>query len=196
MKVKEESIEKKEAAVKEEKDVEIKKETKESEKTEKLDSVEEKSPKKTYIKLVCPHCNLKSLTFRKYEIHLSSKLHLMAMRKIALKQKSILAQMRMAQRNTQNELEKNSTDLTPRTNFCPLCKLNYKQRKAIHQHSDAHKNMKKFLMPYCKVCDVTFKSPMIFENHCCSIEHIKVGDILIFIHGKIFFCHSEEGFEY
>lgn len=142
---------------------------------EKSDKDDDKSPKKTYIKLVCPHCNLKALTFRKYDIHLSSKLHLMAMRKIALKQKSILAQMRMAQRNTQNELEKNSTDLTPRTNFCPLCKLNYKQRKAIHQRSEAHKNMKKFLMPYCKVCDVTFKSPMIYENHCCSIEHIKVS---------------------
>lgn len=99
------------------------------------------------------------------------------MRKIALKQKSILAQMRQAQRNTQNELEKNSDDLTSKTNFCPLCKLNYKQKKAVHQLSEAHKNMKKFLMPYCKVCNITFKSPMIYENHCCSIEHIKVSFI-------------------
>lgn len=100
---------------------------------------------------------------------------MLAMRKVALKQKSILAQMRAAQRNTQNEMEKSGEDLTPRTQFCPTCKLNYKQRKAVHQESEAHKNMKKFLMPYCKVCSISFKSPMMYENHSCSIDHLKVS---------------------
>lgn len=96
------------------------------------------------------------------------------MRRVAMKQKGILSQMRLAQRNAQRELEKNTEDLAPRTNFCPLCKLNYKQPKATHQASDAHKNMKKFLMPYCKICKVTLKSPMLYEDHLCSIEHIRV----------------------
>lgn len=148
---------------------------------ENVESGDEKAKKKTFIKLNCPHCGIKTVTFRKYDLHLTSRTHLIAMRKIALKQKSILAQMRQAQRNTQNELEKNSDDLTSKTNFCPLCKLNYKQKKAVHQLSEAHKNMKKFLMPYCKVCNITFKSPMIYENHCCSIEHIKVSCIEIFV---------------
>ncbi|KAJ8912951.1 hypothetical protein NQ315_000006 [Exocentrus adspersus] len=138
-----------------------------------IESGDEKARRKAFIKLNCPHCGIKAITFRKYEMHLSSRPHLIAMRKIALKQKSILAQMRQAQRNTQNELEKNSDDLTSKTNFCPLCKLNYKQKRLVHQASEAHKNMKKFLMPYCKVCNTTFKSPMIYESHCCSIEHIK-----------------------
>lgn len=149
--------------------------TSKKEEVAELDTSGEKSPKKTFIKLNCPHCGIKAITFRKYEMHLNSRTHLIAMRKIALKQKSILAQMRQAQRNTQNELEKNSDDLTSKTNFCPLCKLNYKQKKTVHQLSESHKNMKKFLMPYCKVCNITFKSPMIYENHCCSIEHIKVS---------------------
>lgn len=130
--------------------------------------------RKTFIKLNCPHCGIKAVTFRKYDLHLQSRTHMMAMRKVSIKQKSILAQMRQAQRNAQNELEKTSDDLAPRTNFCPLCKLNYKQRKAVHQISEAHKNMKKFLMPYCKLCSITFKSPMMYESHCCSIEHLKV----------------------
>lgn len=109
-------------------------------------------------------------------MHLQSGRHMAAMRKVALRQKSVLGQMRAAQRTAQRELEKNAENLAPRTNFCPLCKLNYKQPKAIHQVSDAHKNMKKFLMPLCKICKITFKSPMVYESHCCSIEHIKVID--------------------
>lgn len=107
-------------------------------------------------------------------MHFRGRTHIIAMRKIASKQKSILAQMRQAQRNTQNELEKNSDELTDRTNYCPLCKLNYKQKRAVHQLSEAHQNMKKFLIPQCKICNIIFKSPMGYEIHCCSIKHIKV----------------------
>ncbi|KAL3283857.1 hypothetical protein HHI36_018026 [Cryptolaemus montrouzieri] len=135
---------------------------------------DEGRPKKMMIKLNCPHCNVNCITFRRYERHLTSRSHMIAMKRVAVKQKAILSQMRQAQRSAQNELEKSSNeDLQGRTNFCPLCKLNYKQKKAVHQSSEAHKNMKKFLMPYCKVCRGTFKSPMIYESHCCSIEHLK-----------------------
>lgn len=136
----------------------------------------EKSPfQKRLIELLCIHCGRKCLTFAKYKIHLSSAKHIAAMRRVAIRQKAILGQMRLTQRNAQRELEKTTDDLAPRTNFCPLCKLNYKQPKLTHQNSESHKNMKKFLMPYCKVCKLTFKSPMLYENHLCSLEHIKVG---------------------
>lgn len=134
----------------------------------------EKSFKKRHIELLCIHCGRKCLTFAKYKIHLSSGKHIAAMRRVAIRQKAILGQMRLSQRNAQRELEKTTEDLAPRTNFCPLCKLNYKQPKLTHQNSESHKNMKKFLMPYCRVCKVTFKSPMLYENHLCSLEHIKV----------------------
>lgn len=151
-------------------------EVKEESKNDTSESPEERAQKKkTFIKLECPHCAVKVITFRKYELHLTSRSHLLAMRKIASKQKSILAQMRQAQRNTQNELEKTSDELTDRTSYCPLCKLNYKQKKAVHQLSEAHNNMKKFLMPHCKICNITFKSPMSYETHCCSIKHLKVS---------------------
>lgn len=142
---------------------------------DKDDTNEGGSPKKSFIKLKCPHCGIKTLTFRKYEIHLQERTHMIAMRRVAIRQKSIVAQMRATQRNIQNDLERNGEDLTPRTQFCPTCKLNYKQRKVVHQESEAHKNMKKFLMPHCKVCNVSFKSPMMYENHTCSIEHLKVS---------------------
>lgn len=161
---------------KDEKDTEKDNESKDEDKDDKNETAEERAQKKrTFIKLQCPHCGIKVITFRKYEIHLNSRAHMMAMRKIAAKQKSILAQMRQAQRNSQNELEKTSDELTDRTSYCPLCKLNYKQKKAVHQLSEAHKNMKKFLMPSCKVCNIIFKSPMSYETHCCSIKHIKVN---------------------
>uniref|UniRef100_A0A0K8V2V2 Zinc finger protein on ecdysone puffs n=3 Tax=Bactrocera latifrons TaxID=174628 RepID=A0A0K8V2V2_BACLA len=33
--------------------------------------------------------------------------------------------------------------------------------------------MKKFLMPYCSTCHLAFKSPMLYETHRCSLEHLK-----------------------
>lgn len=138
----------------------------------------DKSFKRRHVELLCIHCGRKCLTFAKYKIHLSSGKHIAAMRRVAIRQKAILGQMRLTQRNAQRELEKTTEDLAPRTNFCPLCKLNYKQPKLTHQNSESHKNMKKFLMPYCRVCKVTFKSPMLYENHLCSLEHIKVSQFL------------------
>lgn len=128
-----------------------------------------------FIKLTCTHCHKKCVTFSEYSIHLSSGMHISAMRKIAIKQKGTLARMRLNQRNTQREVEKCDENLAPRTQFCPLCKLNYRQLKSKHRMSEAHRNMKKFLMPYCRICRLTFKSPMLYENHLCSLQHIKVN---------------------
>ncbi|KAK5642442.1 hypothetical protein RI129_008609 [Pyrocoelia pectoralis] len=102
-----------------------------------------------FIKLSCPHCNIKCVTFNKYGIHLHSSQHMTAMHYVAMKQKSILARMRLTQRNAQRELEKSTEDLAPRTNFCPLCKLNYNQPKAAHQAAEDGK-LDKNLSKHCK----------------------------------------------
>lgn len=128
----------------------------------------------SFIKLSCPHCLIRFPTFSKYSMHLQSGRHAASMRRVATKQKTILSQMRLVQRKAQRELEKTTDDLAPRTSWCPMCKLNYKQPKATHQASKAHLDMKRFLMPHCKICKITFKSPMIYESHCCSLDHIKV----------------------
>lgn len=174
---------KKEKEKSKEKDKDDKDSEKESDKDEKKstksDSEDEDRPRSRYtgrpfIRLTCTHCNQKCVTFKEYSNHLYNSRHIAAMRKIALKQKTALSRMRLAQRNAQRELEKNDDSLASRTNFCPLCKLNYRQIKSKHQLSDAHRQMKKFLMPYCRTCHITFKSPMLYENHMCSLEHIKV----------------------
>lgn len=136
---------------------------------------EEKPATSTFIKLKCPHCLLKIATFGRYNLHLRSGRHAVAMRQVAMKQKAILGQMRMVQRKAQRELEKTTDDLAPRTSWCQLCKLNYKQPKLTHQATQAHKDMKRFLMPYCKICKITLRSPMSYEDHLCSIDHIKVN---------------------
>lgn len=155
---------------KEESDKEDKKSVSEGE-----DRPRSKYTGRKFIRLTCQHCAMKCVTFREYSLHLYSGRHIAAMRKVAIKQKTVLARMRQAQRSAQRELEKNDGELAPRTIFCPLCKLNYRQLKSKHQMSEAHRNMKKFLMPYCRVCHITFKSPMLYENHMCSLEHIRVN---------------------
>ncbi|CAG9770995.1 unnamed protein product [Ceutorhynchus assimilis] len=148
----------------------------EAEKKEKKEKKEStaKSPGRVFIKLACPQCNIKAPTFRSYEIHLRGRTHLINMRKLASKQRLIINQMRQSQRSAQNELEKSGDGITVHTVYCPVCKLNYKQERAVHQATSAHVNMKAFLMPKCKVCKISFKSPMVYEHHLCSIEHLKV----------------------
>lgn len=64
-----------------------------------------------------------------------------------------------------------------------LCRLNYRSPKEEHQASEAHRKMKEFLMPYCETCSMSFKSPMSYEIHRCSVEHLRV------MH-KTYFCLS------
>lgn len=145
---------------------------------EKDDESSDNEPRSRYtgrrfIRLTCVHCNEKCVTFSEYSAHLIRSRHLAAMRRVAILQKSVLSRMRVQQRSKQRELDKDDENSSSRKNFCLLCKLNYKQMKSVHQSSEAHKEMKKFLMPFCKTCRITFRSPMLYENHLCSLEHIK-----------------------
>lgn len=93
-----------------------------------------------------------------------------------LKQKTRLARMRLTQRNAQRQMEKELKEtekLTPQ--FCMLCRLNYRSPKEEHMSSEAHRKMKEFLMPYCETCSMSFKSPMSYEIHRCSVEHLRVN---------------------
>lgn len=88
--------------------------------------------------------------------------------------------MRMDQRHAQRELDEQcKDDEDMESQFCLLCRLNYRSEKAEHQASDAHKKMKRFLMPYCSICQIGFKGPMVYEMHRCSLEHIKVKKVSI-----------------
>lgn len=111
-----------------------------------------------------------------------------------MRQKAQLARMRLSQRNAQREFEETSKDteeMTPQ--FCLLCRLNYRSEKAEHQASEAHRSMKKFLMPYCTICRIVFKSPMEYESHRSSLDHIKVNlinfNVLLFLF-ILFICYQ------
>lgn len=117
-----------------------------------------------------------SLLSKDYNNHIHSRSHKLVLGRYGLKQKTRLARMRLAQRNAQRQLEKDLKDaekLTPQ--FCMLCRLNYRSPKEEHQASEAHRKMKEFLMPYCETCSMSFKSPMSYEIHRCSVEHLRVN---------------------
>ncbi|XP_076640347.1 uncharacterized protein LOC143352003 isoform X2 [Colletes latitarsis] len=129
-----------------------------------------------FIKLTCPHCAHRSVTFKEYSLHLYSRRHSAAMRLIASRHKATLTRMRVLQRQEQRRVEARDAargTLPSRTMFCPICKLNYRSLKAVHQLSDSHRQMKRFLTPFCRVCRIQFRSPMLFETHMCSLDHIK-----------------------
>ncbi|CAD1473415.1 unnamed protein product, partial [Heterotrigona itama] len=131
---------------------------------------------KKFIKLTCPHCAHRSVTFKEYSLHLYSGRHSAAMRRIASRHKATLTRMRVLQRQEQRRVEARDAargTLPSRTMFCPICKLNYRSLKAIHQLSDSHRQMKRFLTPFCRTCRIQFRSPMLFETHMCSLDHIK-----------------------
>ncbi|CAK9810133.1 hypothetical protein ANTQUA_LOCUS6313 [Anthophora quadrimaculata] len=129
-----------------------------------------------FIKLTCPHCAHRSVTFKEYSLHLYSGHHSAAMRRIASRHKATLTRMRVLQRQEQRRVEARDAargTLPSRTMFCPICKLNYRSLKAVHQLSDSHRQMKRFLAPFCRTCRIPFRSPMLFETHMCSLDHIK-----------------------
>ncbi|TGZ55962.1 Uncharacterized protein DBV15_08031 [Temnothorax longispinosus] len=134
-----------------------------------------------FIKLKCPHCAHHSVTFREYSLHLFSGRHSAAMKRIAARHKVTLTRMRVVQRQEQRRIEARDATrgtLPSRTMFCAICKLNYRSLKAAHQLSESHRQMKRFLTPFCRVCRIQFRSPMFFETHMCSLEHIKRKSIL------------------
>ncbi|KAL0134761.1 hypothetical protein PUN28_001496 [Cardiocondyla obscurior] len=134
-----------------------------------------------FIKLKCPHCAHHSVTFKEYSLHLFSGRHSAAMKRIAARHKVTLTRMRVVQRQEQRRIESRDAargTLPSRTMFCAICKLNYRSLKAAHQLSESHRQMKRFLTPFCRVCRVQFRSPMFFETHMCSLEHIKRKSIL------------------
>lgn len=101
------------------------------------------------------------------------------MRHVAVKQKTQLNRMRLAQRKAQRELEESVDGVEDRpVQFCMICRLNYRTGKEEHQASDSHIKMKKFLLPFCKICRISCKSPMAYETHRASIEHLKVSQPL------------------
>lgn len=129
---------------------------------------------KSFIKLNCVQCHTKCVTFKEYQSHLFRGLHRAAMRRLAGKTRDKLMEMRQAQRAAQKEEdEKIDESSEAKSSYCLLCQLNFRQPKSVHQKSDGHKEMKRFLMPYCATCKIGFKSPMAYEAHRASLEHLK-----------------------
>lgn len=129
---------------------------------------------KNYISLVCTHCKEKCLTFKAYSRHLLTSKHRAAMGAVAGKHKTTLLRMRATQRVAQRDLELDQdAELAARSAFCLICKLNHRTTRHAHNLSEAHRAMKRFLMPFCRICRLTFRSPMTYEHHICSLDHIK-----------------------
>ncbi|XP_069359971.1 zinc finger protein on ecdysone puffs-like isoform X2 [Maniola hyperantus] len=127
-----------------------------------------------YVHLSCVHCKEKCPTFSTYAKHLLSGKHRAAMSGVARRHKAQLLRMRIAQRGAQRELEGAAgAELAARTAFCLVCRLNHRTTRHAHNLTDTHRAMKRFLMPFCRICRITFRSPMIYEHHICSIEHLK-----------------------
>ncbi|CAG9796643.1 unnamed protein product [Diatraea saccharalis] len=140
------------------------------------DTASDAAPPRTrsYIHLSCVHCKEKCATFGGYAKHLLSSKHRAAMSAVARRHKAQLLRMRVAQRGAQRELEAAAgADLAPRTTFCLVCRLNHRTTRHAHNLTDTHRAMKRFLMPFCRICRVTFRSPMIYEHHICSLDHLK-----------------------
>ncbi|XP_068626512.1 zinc finger protein on ecdysone puffs isoform X2 [Battus philenor] len=127
-----------------------------------------------YVHLACVHCKEKCATFVGYAKHLLSGKHRAAMSAVARHHKAQLLRMRVAQRGAQRELEAAAgAELAPRTTFCMVCRLNHRTTSHAHNLTDTHRAMKRFLMPFCRICRIKFRSPMIYEHHICSLEHLK-----------------------
>ncbi|OWR53702.1 Zinc finger protein on ecdysone puffs [Danaus plexippus plexippus] len=138
------------------------------------DAASDTAPSRPYVHLACVHCKEKCVTFGSYTKHLLSSKHRAAMSSVARRHKLELLRMRVAQRGAQRDLEAAAgAELAARTTFCLVCRLNHRTTRHAHNLTDTHRAMKRLLMPFCRICRITFRSPMIYEHHICSVEHLK-----------------------
>lgn len=128
-----------------------------------------------FIKLKCPHCHHLCVTFKEYSKHLDTRKHQKAMAELFTKLRKTLVNMRMEQRKKQRQIddEMKAKNMHLKTFFCAICKLNYRSLKSQHLSSSAHRKMSEFLLPFCKVCRIWFKSAWSYESHLCELTHIK-----------------------
>lgn len=85
------------------------------------------------------------LLLQDYTRHLYSEAHRLTLQRVSLKLKHQLLKMRTAQRAAQRETDQGEDENT-RSAFCLLCRLNHRQAKDVHNESEGHKNMIKFLV--------------------------------------------------
>ncbi|XP_067008470.2 uncharacterized protein [Anabrus simplex] len=129
-----------------------------------------------FIKLNCPHCYTRCITFQEYNAHLYSFKHINAVRKLWRLHKTVLTQLRVRQRQRQRIIDKKKEEgdgLPLKTKYCIVCKLNYGDLKTEHVASEYHKKILDFMKPYCRICKFKLSSPMMYEKHLCSLDHIK-----------------------
>merc|ERR1712071_33263 len=114
---------------------------------------------------------------QEYIGHLSSQRHAESLRKISLQHRMSLAKLRTRQRKEQLQIEAQSSRPahSSRMNFCAICKLYHSESRPNHETTELHKIIKNFLMPYCPICRVNFKSRMLYEKHVATLTHIKVS---------------------
>ncbi|XP_039300174.1 zinc finger protein on ecdysone puffs-like [Nilaparvata lugens] len=96
-----------------------------------------------------------------------------AMQKLTIALRSKLSIMRIEQRREQRIIDEQRSSRNLNTIFCAICKLNFRCLASAHARSFRHQKMKKFLMPMCRVCGITAKSPMQYEHHICEVNHLK-----------------------
>ena len=90
-----------------------------------------------------------------------------------------LTRMRQKQRDEQKEIERKlamtkGTDEKPAPIYCKTCKLVFHTKRKDHNESKMHKSISKFLSPKCLICSTQYFSPMAYEKHQATVQHIKV----------------------
>ena len=60
--------------------------------------------------------------------------------------------------------------------YCKVCKLVFHQKRIEHNASEMHRLINDFLNPRCSVCDTDYFSPMAYERHIATLQHVRVGN--------------------
>lgn len=96
------------------------------------------------------------------------------MRKVSQKAQFTLNNLRKFQRERQFEFETkvDNVEEIP-SKYCKSCKLYFRQTKVEHIRTDDHRKILIFLRPFCKICDIRFPTPMKYEEHRCTVAHLK-----------------------
>eukprot|EP00095_Tigriopus_kingsejongensis_P011281 maker-scaffold14_size734282-snap-gene-1.25 protein:Tk11281 transcript:maker-scaffold14_size734282-snap-gene-1.25-mRNA-1 annotation:"hypothetical protein AaeL_AAEL005277" len=130
--------------------------------------------------LMCKLCKTTHETNKQYLDHVVGADHNEEVKQLKNRLQILLTSMRKTQRERQkknDEIVKQSEESGGEKKlsvYCQTCKMFLSQKKSEHNKCELHLLIAEFLMPKCSACnDAHFTSPMAFERHAATLEHIQ-----------------------
>ncbi|ODM91945.1 hypothetical protein Ocin01_14741 [Orchesella cincta] len=125
------------------------------------------------LKLHCPYCDVRCISFREFTFHLRSSTHTRTMSGAVSEMKRKLTKVRLEMKEDQRKREKAEKVLLDTSSYCRVCELSFRTDPKEHEANEIHNKIKALIYRRCDVCDIDFRIWKVHIYHMAALEHAK-----------------------